>query len=145
MKLRPLLIDEDKSQEIFANPDCQEIFKSYPDYYYKTGYNLPWIGYFVIRDDKVVAVCGFTGAPKEGRVEIAYGTFKQHEGQGIASFSCRELMAIAASVDPQIIITAKTAPEENASVKILKRNGFVFTGVVQDEGIGDAWEWVYQQ
>jgi len=144
MKLRPLLIDEDKSQEIFANPDCQEIFKSYPNYYYETGYNPPWIGYFVIRDDKVVGVCGFVGAPKEGRVEIAYGTFKQHESQGIASYGCRELMAIATSVDPQIIITAKTAPEENASVKILKRNGFVFTGVVQDDGIGDAWEWVYR-
>ncbi len=114
MTLRPLLIDEDKNQEIFANPDCKEIFKSYPDYYYKTGYNPPWIGYFVIRDDKVVGVCGFVGQPKEGRVEIAYGTFKQYEGQGIASFSCWELMAIAVSVDAQIIITAKTAPEENA-------------------------------
>ena len=64
------------------------------------------------------------------------------EGQGIVSFSCKELLAIVATVDPEIIITAKTAPEENASVKILKRNGFVFTGMVQDEGIGDAWEWI---
>ena len=142
MILRPLLIDEDKNQEIFANPACQEIFKSYPDYYFKTGYNPPWIGYFVIDDDKVVGVCGFTGAPKDGRVEIAYGTFKQYEGQGIASYSCRELISITVSADSKIIITAKTAPEENASVKILKRNGFVFTGMVQDEGIGDAWEWI---
>jgi len=29
--------------------------------------------------------------------------------------------------------------------KILKRNGFEFRGIVQDEGIGDAWEWVLKQ
>ncbi len=67
------------------------------------------------------------------------------QGQGIASFSCIQLIAIAKTTDPKIIITAKTAPENNASTKILKRNGFEFTGIVQDEGIGDAWEWVYQE
>ena len=142
MTLRPIHIDEDKSKAIYANPDCQEIFKSYPDYYYKTGYNPPWIGYFVIDDDNVVGVGGFIGAPVDGRVEIAYGTFKKYEGQGVASFSCRELIAITASIDSEIIVTAKTAPEQNASVKILQKNGFVFAGIVQDEGIGDAWEWV---
>jgi hypothetical protein len=24
----------------------------------------------------------------------------------------------------------------------LERNGFAFTGIVQDEDIGDAWEWM---
>ncbi len=139
--LRPIHVDEDRSIEIYNNPDCKEIFKSYPDYYYKTGYNPPWTGYFVIDDDKVVGVGGFIGAPVDGKVEIAYGTFKRYEGQGIASFSCKELLAIVATADPEIIITAKTAPEQNASTKILQKNGFVFTGIVQDEGIGDAWEW----
>jgi len=145
MRLEPIHIDEDKTKEIYANPDCQEIFKSYPDYYYKVGYNPPWIGYFVIRDDRIVGVGGFIGKPQDGRVEIAYGTFKQHEGQGIASFSCRQLMSIAKAAMPTIIITAKTEPRYNASTKILQRNGFEFLAVVQDEGIGDAWEWVLNE
>jgi [ribosomal protein S5]-alanine N-acetyltransferase len=143
MTLEPIHIDEDQSKEIYANLDCQEIFKSYPEYYYKTGYHPPFIGYTVIRDGRVVGVAGFTGAPKDGRVEIAYGTFKEYEGQGIASFSCKQLIVITKAFDPNIIITAKTAPEQNASNKILASNGFLFTGVVHDDGIGDAWEWVY--
>ena len=142
MILVPILIDEDKTKEIYANPDCREIFNSYPEYYFKTGYNPTWIGYFVIREGKVVGVGGFIGKPKDGKVEIAYGTFKDYEGQGIASFSCLQLITIAKETDPKIIITAKTSPEQNASTKILQRNGFKFTGIVQDEGIGDAWEWI---
>ncbi|SRR6266496_283098 len=145
MIFQPIHIDEDKTKEIYSNPDCQEIFKSYPAYYYKVGYNPPWIGYFVIRNDKVVGVGGFTGKPKDGRVEIAYGTFKEYEGQGIASFSCQQLISISKTTDPKIIITAKTSPVPNASTKILERNGFEFAGIVQDEGIGDAWEWVYKE
>ncbi|MDQ2719927.1 MAG: GNAT family N-acetyltransferase [Bacteroidota bacterium] len=145
MTFEPIHIDEDETKERYASPDCQEIFKSYPKYYYKTGYNPPWIGYFVIRDGKVVGVGGFTGKPKDGRVEIAYGTFKENEGQGIASFSCRQLISIAKTTDPKVTITAKTSPEHNASAKILKRNGFEFSGIVQDEGIGDAWEWVLKE
>lgn len=41
-----------------------------------------------------------------------------------------------------ITVIAKTAPEKNASTKILERNGFVFSTIVQDHEIGDAWEWV---
>jgi RimJ/RimL family protein N-acetyltransferase len=144
MTFKPISIDEDKTKEIYANPDCQEIFKSYPDYYFKMGYNPPWIGYFVIRDETVVGVGGFTGKPTDGKVEIAYGTFKEFEGQGVSSFSCKQLISIAKSTEPKIIITAKTSPEHNASTKILERNGFEFKGIVQDEGIGDAWEWVHK-
>ena len=145
MTFEPILINEDKTKEIYSNPECQEIFKSYPEYYFKTGYNPPWIGYFVINVGTVLGVGGFIGQPKDGKVEIAYGTFKEYEGQGIASFSCQQLISIAKATDPQIIITAKTSPEQNASTKILERNRFKFTRIVQDEGIGDAWEWVIME
>ncbi len=145
MTLEPIHLHEDKTKEIYNNPDCQEIFESYPAYYYVVGYNPPWIGYFVMRDDEVVGVGGFTGEPKDNRVEIAYGTFKKYEGQGVASFACQQLIAITKATDSNIIITAKTEPRDNASTKILKRNGFEFTGIVQDDGIGDAWEWVHKE
>lgn len=145
MELKPILIDEDKHQELYANADCQQIFESYPAYYHKMGYNPPWIGYFIMRDAQPVGVGGFTGKPTNGRVEIAYGTFKKFEGEGIASFACQELLRIAEATDATLIITAKTEPKENASTKILTKNGFKFTGIVQDDGIGDAWEWVRPQ
>lgn len=74
-------------------------------------------------------------------MEIAYWTFAEFEGLGIASHGCRELVSMARRADPGLTITAKTAPEHNASTKILTNNGFAFTGIVQDEEIGDAWLW----
>jgi RimJ/RimL family protein N-acetyltransferase len=112
------------------------------DYYPIIGFHKPWVGYFTLKGNQVVGTGGFTGQPKDGKVEIAYWTFKEFEGQGIASFTCKELIIIAKTADPEIIITAKTAPENNASTKILQNNGFSFTEIVQDDEIGDAWLWM---
>jgi RimJ/RimL family protein N-acetyltransferase len=142
MTLEPLLIDEDPSKEIFANAYCQEIFQSYPAYYHKVGYHLPWIGYWVMREGRVVGVGGFVSKPDEGKVEIAYGTNKEFERQGVASFTCKTLILIAWQNDPGLLITAKTEPRQNASTTVLKRSGFKYAGVVQDDGIGDAWLWL---
>ena len=141
MELRVIELNIDKSEAIYNSTNCQMLLKTYDDYYQVIGYNLPWVGYFVIKEDKIVGSCGFTGQPKEGKVEIAYWTFDEYEGQGIASFSCKELVRISKHSDPMIIVTAKTAPEYNASTKILQKNGFAFTGIVQDHEIGDAWLW----
>lgn len=145
LKLIPIHIDEDKTLDLYANPYCRAVFESYPAYYHKTGYHPPWIGYFVIRDNEVVGVGGFVGQPTNGRVEIAYGTRKDCEGQGIAGFTCRALVEISKANDPTAMITAKTAPATNASASVLKKNGFEYTGIVQDDGIGDAWEWIYKK
>ncbi len=144
MKLIPIDLKADTSIEKFASDDCQTLIKIYEEYYPKIGFNLPWIGYFVERNGQIVGSCGFTGQPDDGKVEIAYWTFQAFEGQGVASFSCKELILISQKTDPNIIITAKTAPENNASTKILNRNGFVFSEIVQDHEIGDAWLWVHK-
>ena len=126
----------------YASEDCRNILKAYREYYPKVGYHKPWIGYFVKRADKIVGTCGFVSPPVANRVEIAYGTFGEFEGQGIATFACGALISLARGTDPTLVITAKTAPEENASTRILKRHGFEYSGIVQDHEIGDAWEWV---
>jgi len=141
MNLKKIELNIDKSNVIYSSDNCQIILNSYDDYYQVIGYVLPWIGYFVIRQNDIVGSCGFTGQPKEGKVEIAYWTFKEFEGQGIASFSCKELVSISRQTDPTLTITAKTAPEQNASTKILQKNGFKFIEIVQDHEIGDAWLW----
>lgn len=144
MKLRPISLNEDKTNEAYASADCQQLLQMYDAFYPKTGFNIPWVGYFVIRQDNIVGSCCFAGQPQDGKVEVAYWTFKEFEGQGIASFACNELVSIAYQTDPDLTIIAKTAPGHNASTKILENNNFVFTGIVQDEEIGDAWLWTHK-
>ena len=141
MELRILQRNEDKAAHLFESVDCQILLQLYEDYYPKIGFYLPWVAYLVVSQNQVVGSCSFTGQPNDGKVEIAYWTFKEFEGQGIASFACKELIDIAQHADPKVTITAKTAPEHNASTKILVNNKFIFTEIVQDEEIGDAWLW----
>lgn len=141
MELRILQQNEDKTDDLFESADCQTLLQMYDDYYPKIGFNLPWVAYLVIKQNQVVGLGSFTGQPNNGKVEIAYWTFKEFERQGIASFACKELIKISQNADPEVIITAKTAPEQNASTRILENNKFIFTEVVQDEEIGDAWLW----
>ncbi len=141
MELKIIQVEEDKTNPKYASPDCQEIIDAMKAYYPQIGFHLPWVGYFVFDGDQVVGAGGFTGRPKAGVVEIAYGTFKNFEHRGIASFTCSELVRIAKKSDSEIIITAKTRPEDNASTKILRKNGFIYKEIVQDHEIGDAWLW----
>ena len=141
MELRVIHMNEDKTNDMYASADCQQLIDSMNEYYPQIGFNLPWVGYFVVKENQIVGTGGFTGQPKNGSVEIAYWTFKAFEGQGIASYTCKELVAISKRTDPTLLITAKTMPEHNASTKILQKNGFEFAEIVQDHEIGDAWLW----
>lgn len=141
MELKTIELNIDKSEALYASADCQALIDSMNGYYQKIGFNKPWIGYFALKNNQIVGTGGFTGQPQNGVVEIAYWTFKDFEGQGVASFVCKQLIEIAKLTDPNITITAKTAPEKNNSTRILEKNGFVFTEIVQDEEIGDAYLW----
>lgn len=141
IELRVINLEEDKSNPIFVSDECQQVFEIYRDYYPQIGFHLPWVGYFVIRENIVVGACGFNGQPHGGKVEISYWTFDAFQRENVATFACRELIKITQNTDPKLIITAKTAPEKNASTKILEKNGFIFKEIVQDHEIGDAWLW----
>jgi RimJ/RimL family protein N-acetyltransferase len=142
LSIEPIPLNADKSADVYASEDCQSLLKMWEEYYPQIGFNRPWVGYFVKQDEEIVGSCAFTGPPTDNRIEVSYWTFKEHEGKGIATFACRELISLAKATDPSLAIVAKTAPENNASTAVLKRNGFVFSGIVQDHEIGDAWEWV---
>lgn len=143
MNLKPISLYEDKTDEAYSSADCQQLLQMYDEFYPKNGFNIPWIAYFLVRENQIVGSCSFVGQPQDGKVEIAYWTFKEFERQGIASFACKELVSIANQTDPNVTITAKTAPKHNASTKILENNNFVFSKIVQDEEIGDAWLWTH--
>lgn len=145
MEFKIIELYEDKTKEIFASADCQQLLNMYADFYPKIGFSPPWVGYFIIRQTQIVGSCSFLGPPKDGKAEVAYWTFKEFEGQGIASLACRTLVALAYRTDASLTITAKTAPEKNASTKILQNTGFIFSEIVQDSEIGDAWLWTHQK
>jgi RimJ/RimL family protein N-acetyltransferase len=146
MKLLPIEIDERLNESFNAKLDCKEILSVYPDYYKKVGFIKPWIGYFITDEqDEIVAGGGYKGKPKDGKIEIAYGTFLKHERKGIATEVCRQLVLLALKTDKSVKITARTLPEHNASTRVLKRNGFELLGTVWDEDDGDVWEWEYKK
>ena len=144
MKLHVIDIEEQNNAAFAKLRECRDILDVYPAYYKRVGFHPPWISYFFERDTDLVGCGGFKGAPKQGRVEIAYGTFKKYEGQGVGTEICRELVSLSLRTDPSIVITARTLPENNASASILIRNAFAFIGMVWDEEDGNVWEWEYK-
>ncbi len=142
LELKIIHPNEDKANELYISENCQELIQMMDEFYPKVGFNIPWVGYFLLLNNQVVGTAGFTGQPVDNTVEISYWTFKEWEGQGIASMACKELIAIAQKTNPSVTITAKTLPEYNASTKILQNNNFKFVEIVQDHEIGDAWLWV---
>jgi RimJ/RimL family protein N-acetyltransferase len=127
--------------EKYASIVCQQVISATIDMYTSIGFHKPWVGYLVVDSDVIVGAAGFNGVPENNEVEVSYYTFQEYEGKGYATFACRELIKIAKSHNPGVVIFAKTAPEENASTRILSNNGFVYQKVVQDHEIGDAWHW----
>ncbi len=111
----------------------------------KDNSNSPWTGYSIIRNNESVGQCAFKYKPTNGKVEIAYYTFEPFEKQGIATEACRLLTQIAINHDPTIQVTARTLMEENASTNVLRKNNFVFVGVVNDVEDGNVWEWILKK
>jgi len=142
MILLPIDIDDTLNSDFKNNPECVEVLNVYPGFYERIGFIKPWIGYFATLDGNEIIGCGgFKGKPVEGRVEIAYGTFKNYEGRGVATEICRLLVLVSLQTDPSLRITARTFLETNASTQVLKKNGFECTGIVSDEEDGNVWEW----
>ena len=144
MKLLPIKEKTEDNETFTSNPLCAEILPMTIDFYKKVGFVQPWIGYFAEENGQIVGCAGFKGKPINGTVEIAYGTFEQYQKQGIATDMCKQLVELSRSTDPSIRITARTLPEENFSISVLRKNNFLLTGVVNDPEDGDVWEWLYQ-
>ena len=144
IQLLPIDIDETKNIKFREIPECIPILEVYPDYYNKVGYNKPWIGYFAaIAGSDIVGAAGYKGKPRDGKVEIAHGTFKKYEGQGIGTEICRQLVSLSLQSDAGVRIMARTLQDGHASMRILMKNGFECLGIVYDEEDGDVLEWEF--
>lgn len=100
----------------------------------------PWSSYVVELDGQPVGLGAFKSAPTaSGEVEIAYMTFPAFEGRGYATATAASLAEIALGAGVRPI--AHTLPEESASTRALRRNGFVHAGEVIDPEDGLVWRW----
>lgn len=102
----------------------------------------PWGAYLAIGDHgEIVGTCAFkSGLRSDRSVEIAYMTFAPYEGMGVASAMAAALLELAKANGARLV-SAHTLPEENASVHVLKRNGFNFVRDVIDPEDGPVWRW----
>lgn len=146
MHLIPIDIDETKNAPFRGNEECANVLDVYPGFYKRVGYNKPWIGYLMTLDGtEIIGVGGYKGKPADGKVEIAYGTFKKYQGQGIGTEICRQLVLLSMQTEPGIRITARTLQDSHASMRILEKNGFECLGIVFDEEDGAVLEWEYKK
>ncbi len=101
----------------------------------------PWGSYVAYDGDTPVGLGAFKWAPDpDGVVEIAYMTFPACEGRGHATATAAALTDIAIGAGASLVV-AHTLPEENASNRALRRNGFAFAGEVIDPEDGKVWRW----
>ena len=143
MKLVPVKEHIEENKQFTDNPKCRESIYMSVDYYKKIGFNPPWICYYVQAGDELIGCAGIKGKPVNGRVEIAYGTFPEHQHKGIGTAIAGMLVRLSLDTDPTVIVTARTLPEENYSAKILRHNNFKLLGSIIDEEDGEVWEWEY--
>jgi ribosomal-protein-alanine N-acetyltransferase len=127
---------------ILTESPQKEICQSMRQLYARVGFHKPWIGYLVHNDSNhCVGTCGYKSAPQSGRVEIAYFTFPQFEGLGVATVMTRHLVSLALNTDPKLKVFAQTLPEKNASTSVLNKNDFKYIGEVIHPEDGLVWEW----
>ena|SRR5436309_2953181 len=139
----PIPRTSEEARAFAANPLCTDTLEMTLAFYERTGFMPPWICYYVQLGNELVGSAGFKGMPVNGTVEIAYGTFAPFRTRGIGTAICHRLVSLARAEDPRVNITARTLPEENYSTRILRKNDFRFTAVVNDMEDGDVWEWQY--
>lgn len=141
-RMKLVKIGQDGSADGIPNEGIVgEVCSSTAQMYKEVGYQEPWVGYVAVLDGSSVGTCAFKAPPEHGRVEIAYFTFPEFEGRGVATQMTQELINLALKTDREITIAAQTLPEIGASTKILEKHGFQLLGLVGHEQDGDVWEW----
>jgi [ribosomal protein S5]-alanine N-acetyltransferase len=142
MDLVPISISGRPERDVPELPDTAlEALAGTAMLYRETGFDPPWIGYLVVDGGQCVGTCAFKCAPVDGRVELAYFTFPGHEGRGLATRMCCELVKMARTAEPDVTIAAQTLPEHDASTRVLEKAGFRWHSELEHPEDGRVWEW----
>jgi ribosomal-protein-alanine N-acetyltransferase len=92
-------------------------------------------------DGTLVGSGGFKGAPDDaGAVELGYITFLHARGTGVSTGIAAALVEVAAAEGASSVI-AHTLPEESASTRVLRSNGFRHDSDIVDPDDGPVWRW----
>ncbi|MBL8300868.1 MAG: GNAT family N-acetyltransferase [Rhodanobacteraceae bacterium] len=133
------------SLPVGIDPPAEElgVIEATRNLYANRGFSVPWVCYLAVLGSKCVGTCGFTGPPKDEQVEIAYFTFPENEGKGVATKMATLLVEIALNAGIEgLQIVAHTLPTKNGSTCILERVGFKCEGEIEHEEDGKVWKWV---
>jgi ribosomal-protein-alanine N-acetyltransferase len=142
MKLVPIERGGVISEDVGALPEVTRgVLKSVADLYETAGFVPPWICYLAVTNGRIVGTCGFTAAPNQGRVEIAYFTFPDYEGKGVATQMARQLILMARQADGSVALTAQTLPNRNPSHRVLEKLGFTCIGSLEHPEDGTVLQW----
>lgn len=105
----------------------------------------PWsIGFAVVNSaaGEVIGSAGFKGPPDAGEmVEVAYGIAPGWQAKGCATAALGKLIEFASADNRVRVLRAHTLPENNASGRVLVKNGFTKLGEVIDPDDGRVWRW----
>lgn len=97
------------------------------------------VGYFIIHDNIIVGSCGFVGKPNDGVVEIAYWTFKEYEGKGVAGLPVVDSLQLQKSRPHLILLPVRLLFQ--CISKNTSETWILFYSNAQDIEIGAAWDW----
>jgi [ribosomal protein S5]-alanine N-acetyltransferase len=103
-----------------------------------------WWNYLIIlrSEARLIGTCGYKGPPEpDGSVEIGYEIADAYQSRGFATEAARALLEWALAQPGVSFVKACTLAEENPSVHLLRRLGFVFTEEKIDIEDGKLWEW----
>jgi ribosomal-protein-alanine N-acetyltransferase len=101
-----------------------------------------WFGHLAIEGEsqQLVGICSLKGPPVEGTVEMAYFTFPGFEGRGIGTAMAQFVLDRARLLPDVRLVAAHTAPEHNASTRILEKTGLRFVCQEMEDGV-PVWLW----
>ncbi len=105
-----------------------------------------WWNYLIVlrSEARLIGTCGYKGPPEpDGSVEIGYEIADAYQSRGFATEAARALLEWALQQPGVACVKACTLAEENPSVMLLRRLGFLFTEEKIDLEDGKIWEWKY--
>ena len=103
-----------------------------------------WYSYLPVekKGNVLIGTCGYKGRPDQyGVVEIGYEVAKGYRGKGYATEMAACLLNYAFQQEEIGAVQAHTLAEENASVMVLRKNGFKFIEEYHDDEDGVIWKW----
>ncbi|MBD1556418.1 GNAT family N-acetyltransferase [Vibrio sp. S9_S30] len=101
---------------------------------YKNSVDIIWaLPYFIEIDGQMVGCCGFKYAPHADGVEIGYNVAPNARGIGVATSAVKALNHIAFQSDVVNHTKALIAKDNVASLNVIKKNGFIYKGMVEDK------------